>query len=153
MSSQDSRNAVAKGKINTLCDCPSRHSFILLGSMLIFFNPIFINQLHFPSSYSVSSLDLDALSDTMLGIGIICFTVIFTYISLILWLIVLFKTYFYFLNFLVFLSLRAAPAAYGGSQARGLIGAVATSLHHSHSNSGTEPYLRLTPQLTASPDP
>ena len=28
----------------------------------------------------------------------------------------------------------ATPTAYGGSQARGLIGAVATSLHHSHSN-------------------
>jgi len=30
----------------------------------------------------------------------------------------------------------AAPAAYGGSQARGQIGAVATGLHHSHSNAG-----------------
>ena len=29
---------------------------------------------------------------------------------------------------------RAAPAAYGGSQARGLIGAAAAGLHHSHSN-------------------
>jgi len=28
----------------------------------------------------------------------------------------------------------AAPVAYGGSQARGLIGAVATGLHQSHSN-------------------
>ena len=31
----------------------------------------------------------------------------------------------------------AAPAAYGGSQARGLIGAVAAALHHSHSNAGS----------------
>ena len=40
-----------------------------------------------------------------------------------------------FLIFLVlFLGGRwAAPAAYGGSQARGHIGAVAASLHHSHS--------------------
>ena len=30
-----------------------------------------------------------------------------------------------------------APEAYGGSQVRGLIGAVATSLHHSQSNSGS----------------
>ena len=31
---------------------------------------------------------------------------------------------------------RAEPKAYGGSTARGLIGAVATGLHHSHSNAG-----------------
>ena len=35
----------------------------------------------------------------------------------------------------------AAPMAYGGSQARGLIGAVAAGLLHSHSNAGSE--LRL----------
>ena len=29
---------------------------------------------------------------------------------------------------------RATPAAYGGSQARGLIGAITAGLHHSHSN-------------------
>ena len=33
---------------------------------------------------------------------------------------------------------RAAPAAYGGSQARGLIRAVAAGLHHSHSNARSE---------------
>ena len=43
--------------------------------------------------------------------------------------------------------------AYGGSQARGPIGAVADSLRHSHSNAGSEPCLRPTPQLTATPDP
>ena len=32
----------------------------------------------------------------------------------------------------------AAPAAYGGSQARGRIGAVATGLCQSHSNAGSE---------------
>ena len=36
---------------------------------------------------------------------------------------------------------RAASEAYGGFQAKGLIGAVATSLHHSHSNAGSEPRL------------
>ena len=36
---------------------------------------------------------------------------------------------------------RAAFAAYGGSQARGQIGAVAASLRHSHSNTGSEPRL------------
>ena len=48
---------------------------------------------------------------------------------------------------------RAAPATYGGSQARGQIGAVAASLHHSLSNWGSEPCLQPTPQLTAMPDP
>ena len=47
---------------------------------------------------------------------------------------------------------RAAPTAYGGSQARDLIGAVATSLHHSHShshsNAKSKLRLRPTPQLT-----
>ena len=47
----------------------------------------------------------------------------------------------------------AAPVAYGGSQGRGLIGAVATGLHHSHSNARSEPSLQPTPQLTATPDP
>ena len=47
----------------------------------------------------------------------------------------------------------AAPTAYGGSQARGQIGAVATSLHQSHSNVGSEPHLQPTPQLTAMPHP
>ena len=46
----------------------------------------------------------------------------------------------------------AAPAAYGGSQARGRICAVAASLHQSHSNSGSNPYLQPTPQLRAMPD-
>ena len=46
----------------------------------------------------------------------------------------------------------AAPMAYGGSQARGLIGAVATSLRQSHSNAGSEPRLQPTPQFTATPD-
>ena len=40
--------------------------------------------------------------------------------------------------------------AYGGSQARGLNRAVATGLHQSHSNEGSE--LTLQPQLTAMSD-
>ena len=47
----------------------------------------------------------------------------------------------------------ATPAAHGGSQARGSIGTVAASLHHSHRNAGSEPHLQPTPQLTATPDP
>ena len=36
---------------------------------------------------------------------------------------------------------RATPTAYGGSQTRGQIRAVATGLHHSHSNMGSKPRL------------
>ena len=55
--------------------------------------------------------------------------------------------------FIYFVFSRVAPAAYGGSQARGLIGAVATGLLQSHSNWGSEPHLWPTRQLTAMPDP
>ena len=41
--------------------------------------------------------------------------------------------------------------AYGGPQARGLIGAVATGLRPS--KTGSEPHLQPKPQLTAMPDP
>ena len=50
-------------------------------------------------------------------------------------------SFFSFFSFFFFVSL-AALAAYGGSQAKGQIGAVATSLHQSHSNAGSEPLLR-----------
>ena len=55
--------------------------------------------------------------------------------------------------FFVFCLFRAAPVAYGGSQARGLIRAVAAGLCQRHSNSGSEPSLQPTPQLMATPDP
>ena len=57
------------------------------------------------------------------------------------------KTNFFF-SFDVCL-FRAAPVAYGGSQAR----AVAASLCQSHSNMESEPHLRPTPQLMAMSDP
>ena len=57
-----------------------------------------------------------------------------------------------FFFFVVVVISWAAPAAYGGSQARGPIGAVATGLRQSHSNPGSEPRLQPTPQLTATPD-
>ena len=57
-----------------------------------------------------------------------------------------------FYIFIYFCLFRAAPMAYGGSQARGLIGAVEASLHHSHSNAGSTVHLRPTPQLMATPD-
>ena len=56
------------------------------------------------------------------------------------------------LIFFVCLFFRAAPAAYGDSHARGLIGATAASLHHSHSNDRSEPRLLVTPQITATLD-
>ena len=43
----------------------------------------------------------------------------------------LFLFYFIF-GFCLF---RAAPTVYGGTQARGLIGAVAAGLHHNHAGS------------------
>ena len=42
--------------------------------------------------------------------------------------------------------------AYGSSKARGRIGAAAASLHHSHSNAGSELCLQPTSQLMAMPD-
>ena len=62
---------------------------------------------------------------------------------------ILIKDTFFFL----FVFSRAAPEAYGGSQARGQIGATAAGLHHSHSNARSELHLRPTPQLRATPDP
>ena len=68
----------------------------------------------------------------------------------------LFLVYFFFV-FCLFICLfafsGATPAAYGGSQARGQIGAVAIGLCQSHSNTGSQPRVRPTPQLVAMPDP
>ena len=61
--------------------------------------------------------------------------------------------YVFMYLFIYLLLFRAALAAYGSSQARGLIGAVATSLHHSHSNVGSKRSLQPTPQLMALPNP
>jgi len=57
-----------------------------------------------------------------------------------------------FIYLFIFAISWAASAAYGDSQARGLIRAVATSLHQSHCKGGSEPRLQPTPQLTATPD-
>ena len=55
--------------------------------------------------------------------------------------------------FCLFAFSRAASTAYGDSQARGKIRAIATGLRHSHSNAGSEPSLQPTPQLMATLDP
>ena len=61
--------------------------------------------------------------------------------------------FFIFICWSFFAFSRAVPAAYGGSQAKGLITATAADLHHSHSNARSEPHLQPTPQLTAMQDP
>ena len=58
-----------------------------------------------------------------------------------------------FVFFFFFAFSRATPTAYGGSQARGLIGGVAASLHQSHGNMGSKLRLQPTPQPTAKLDP
>ena len=69
----------------------------------------------------------------------------------------MFQEFFFFIIYLfIYLFIvfyRAAHVAYGGSQARSQIEAVAVGLCHSHSNSGSEPHLGPIPQLTAIPDP
>ena len=55
---------------------------------------------------------------------------------------------FFFLSFP-----RATPVAYEGSQARGLIEAVAAGLRQSYSNTRFKPRLQPTPQFTATLDP
>ena len=65
----------------------------------------------------------------------------------------LYKQEFYLFIYLFIVFSKAVPATYGGSQARGLIGAIAVCLYHSHSNSGFKPCLRPTPQLMATLDP
>jgi len=49
--------------------------------------------------------------------------------------------FFLLLFLLLFLLFRAAPVAYGDSQARGQIGAVIAGLCHSYSNTGSKPHL------------
>ena len=61
--------------------------------------------------------------------------------------------FFLFFFFFFFCLFRAVPEAYGDSQARGRIGALAASLHHSHSNAQSELHLWPAPQLTSILDP
>ena len=59
--------------------------------------------------------------------------------------------FFVFFNFFsqFFCLFRATPVANASSQAKDPIGAVAAGLHHSHSNTRSEPHLQPTPQLNA----
>ena len=58
-----------------------------------------------------------------------------------------------FLLLLFFCLFRAAPVAYGRSQARSQNRAIAASHSHSHSNARSESRVCLTPQLMATLDP
>ena len=58
-----------------------------------------------------------------------------------------------FFCFVLFCFFRGTPMAHRRFQVRGGIGAATAGLYHSHSNSGSEPCLEPTPQLTAMPDP
>ena len=53
----------------------------------------------------------------------------------------------------MFLLFMAAHGAYGGSQARGGPVRATVAGRHEHSNTGSEPHLRCTPQLSATLDP
>ena len=57
------------------------------------------------------------------------------------------KAWMVWVLFLFFCLFRAAAAAYGSSQARGQIRAVAAHLYHSHSSVGSKPHLLPIPQL------
>ena len=59
----------------------------------------------------------------------------------------------FFFFFFFFFAIWRFFLTYGGSQARGRIGAVAVRLHQSHSNVGFQPRLQPTPQLMSTPDP
>ena len=52
-----------------------------------------------------------------------------------------FYIFIYLFIFYLFAFSRATPTAHGGSQARGLIQAVAAGLRQGHSNAGSEPCL------------
>ena len=64
-----------------------------------------------------------------------------------------FFPFIYLFIFFVFCLFRAASVAYGSSQARSQVRAVANSICHSHRNVESEPCLWQTQQLMATPDP
>ena len=59
----------------------------------------------------------------------------------------------FIITIIIIIIFRAAPVAYGGSQARSLIRAAAAGLQHKHSHTGSKPRLQPTPQLMATLDP
>ena len=61
--------------------------------------------------------------------------------------------YIYIYIYIFICIFRATYVAYGSSQAKGQIGAVAAGLHQSHGNAGSKPHLWPTLQLMATLDP
>ena len=64
-----------------------------------------------------------------------------------------FVCFVFLLFYFIFCLFRAIPVTYGSSQGRAQIRAVASDLHHTHSNTGSELHLQPTPQLVVRPDP
>ena len=87
----------------------------------------------------------------------VCFYLLFIiniFLLNILLFICLLHIYIHIYIFFGFLPFSSAnPTAYGSSQARGPIGAMAAGLYQSHSNTGSEPCLQTIPQLMEMPDP
>ena len=63
-----------------------------------------------------------------------------------------YRLLFIYLSIYLFIYFRAAPVAYGSSQARGQIRAIAAGLPQPQ-QMGIQAILQPTPQLTATPDP
>ena len=61
--------------------------------------------------------------------------------------IVFYQQWEHWIFFFFFFLFRASPMAYGGSQAKGLIRAIAASIRQSHSNVRSEPHLWPIPDL------
>ena len=61
--------------------------------------------------------------------------------------------YMYVCSYATIYLFMAASMAHVSSQARGWTGAAAVGLHHSHSNTGSEPQLGPMAQLVATSDP
>ena len=104
---------------------------------------------YFEALYRIAIMDLrDGLFQVSYQLLVCssCIYLTYLYLSFLIWKMGVVIIIFFAISW-------AAPAAYGGSQVRGLIGGVAASLRQSHSNSGSEPRLLPTPQLTAMPDP
>ena len=68
-------------------------------------------------------------------------TVTFFFVVLVFCLLVWFLFFWSFGFFCLFAFSRAAPSAFGDSQARGLIRGLAPGLNQSHNNAGYEPCL------------
>ena len=134
----------------------------------------FVEKTRLPPLYSLCSLSKSRwihLCEAVLGLSILfCWSILsviyyFDFSSFIISLEVRWVLHLHFFSFnivvcilflllsVLFCHFRAAPAACGGYQARGPIGAVAAGLRQNHSNMGSELHLWPIPQLMGLPDP